>query len=137
MRRNLMKSKLHRVTVTDAHLDYMGSITIDRELMEAVDILPFERVHVLNLDNGARVETYVIVGKRGSGQIRVNGAAARFFSRHDRAIIIAYADLEDSELPQFHPRVAFVDQKNKLTEIRVGSVRPHRKLPSGRKGKTI
>jgi len=90
---------------------------------------------VLNLDNGARIETYVLVGKRGSGQIRMNGAAARFFSKHDRVIILAYADVEDSELKSFRPRVAFVDKQNRITEIRIDSVRPHAKLPAGRKGR--
>ncbi|MCD4814551.1 aspartate 1-decarboxylase [bacterium] len=137
MKRSLMKSKLHRATVTGAHLDYMGSITIDRTLCEAVDILPYERVHVLNLDNGARIETYVIAGKKDSGQMRINGAAARFFSKHDRIIVIAYTEVEDCELKQFKPRVAFVDEKNRVTEIRIGSVRPHRELPPARKGKKV
>lgn len=134
MKRSMLKSKIHRANVTGAHLNYMGSITIDRTLIEAVDILPYERVHVLNLDNGARIETYVIAGKRGSGQIRVNGAAARFFSKHDRVIILAYADVEDGELSRFHPRMAFVDKNNRITEIRIDSVRAHAKLPAGRKG---
>jgi len=135
MKRNLMKSKIHRAVVTGAHLHYMGSITIDRELCEAVNILPYERVQVLNLDNGARIETYVIAGKRRSGQIRINGAAARFFSKHDRVIIIAYAEVEEVELKDFHPRIAFVDDKNFITEIRVNSVRPYRRLPPAGKGK--
>jgi aspartate 1-decarboxylase len=135
MQRSLLKSKIHRANVTGAHLNYMGSITIDRALLEAVDILPFERVHVLNLDNGARIETYVIAGRRGSGQIRVNGAAARFFSKHDRVIILAYAAVEDRELPAFRPRVAFVDKHNRITEIRVNTVAPHAQLPAGHKGR--
>jgi aspartate 1-decarboxylase len=133
MKRILMKSKIHRASVTDSHLHYMGSITIDPILMEAVDILPFEQVQVLNLDNGARVETYAIRGRRGSGQIRVNGAAARFFSKHDRVIIIAYAAIEDVELTGFHPRTVFVDDKNQMTEIRVAGVRAYRRLPAARK----
>lgn len=133
MRRILMKSKIHRATVTDAHLHYMGSITIDRNLLEAADILPLEQVHVLNLDNGARILTYTLEGKRNSGQIRVNGAAARWFSKHDRVIIIAYAELEDAELPGFVSRVAFVDGKNRVTEIRTAGVRPHRRLPAASK----
>lgn len=135
MQRSLLKSKIHRANVTGAHLNYMGSITIDRNLIEAVDILPFERVHVLNLDNGARIETYVIAGRRGSGQIRINGAAARFFSKHDRVIILAYANLSDDELPDFKPRVAFVDKRNRITEIRVNRVAAHRALPAGRRGR--
>lgn len=135
MKRSLMKSKIHRATITGAHLDYMGSITIDRELCEAVDIIGSERVHVLNLDNGSRIETYVIEGKRGSGQVRINGAAARLFSKHDRVIIIAYADVEDGDLKHFHPRIAFVDEKNHITEIRVDSVRTHKQLPAAGKEK--
>lgn len=123
MRRLMLKSKIHRATVTASALHYMGSITIDRNLMEAVDLLPFEQVHVLNLDNGARVETYVIAGAKGSGQIQVNGAAARFFSRHDRIIILAYAQVEESELARLHPRVAFVDAKNRLTRVKIANLR--------------
>jgi aspartate 1-decarboxylase len=137
MQRSLLKSKIHRATVTGSKLHYMGSITIDRDLCQAVDLLPYERVHVLNLDNGARVETYVIPGKRGSGEVRVNGAAARFFTKHDRVIILAYASLEDRELPQFKPRVAFVNQKNRITEIRVDRIAPYTSLPAGRKGKRV
>ncbi|MCK5219758.1 aspartate 1-decarboxylase [bacterium] len=129
MRRSLMKSKIHRATVTDSHLHYMGSITIDRNLCQAVDLLANERVHVLNLDNGARVETYVIHGKKGSGQIRVNGAAARLFSKHDRVIIIAYTEVEDEQLAGFHPRVAFVDKNNRITELRVDRIKPFTSLP--------
>ncbi|MBN1595003.1 aspartate 1-decarboxylase [candidate division FCPU426 bacterium] len=136
MRRSMMKSKIHRATVTGAHLHYMGSITIDRALCEAVDLLPQERVHVLNLDNGARVETYVIPGKRRSGQVRINGAAARFFSKHDRIIIIAYAEVEDKELKGFKSRVAFVDKHNRLLKIREAAVRQHRLSLSASKGKT-
>lgn len=134
MQRSLMKSKIHRATVTGAHLDYMGSITIDKALMEAVDLLPYERVHVLNLDNGARIETYVIAGKRRSGQIRLNGAAARFFTKHDRVIILAYADMTDEELKTFRPRVAFVNEKNELTTLKVDRVTRHRQLPEAVKG---
>lgn len=137
MRRSLLKSKIHRATVTGAHLHYMGSITIDRGLLAAVDLLPHERVHVLNLENGARIETYALAGKKGSGQVRINGAAARFFSRGDRVIILAYADVEDAELSGFRTRVAFVDAKNRITEVRVTGVRPHRRLPGARTGRPI
>ncbi len=129
MRRSLMKSKIHRATVTDSHLHYMGSITIDKDLCQAVDLLAYERVHVLNLDNGARVETYVIFGKKGSGQMRVNGAAARLFSKHDRVIIIAYTEVEDEQLAGFHPRVVFVDENNRITELRVDAVKTFTSLP--------
>jgi aspartate 1-decarboxylase len=115
----------------------MGSITVDRDLLLAADILPYEHVHVLNLDNGARVETYAIAGRAGSGQIRVNGAAARFFSKHDRVIILSYAEVEDDELDIFRPRVVFVDKLNKITDIRVDKIKPYTKLPSGHKGKPV
>ncbi len=137
MRRSLLKSKIHRATGTGADLHYMGSITIDRDLLAAVDLLPYERVHVLNLENGARVETYALAGARRSGQVRVNGAAARFFTKGDRVIILAYADVEDGELGGFRPRVAFVDARNRVTEVRVGGVRPYRRLPRARKGRPI
>lgn len=137
MRRSILKSKIHRATVSASELHYMGSITIDRSLMEAVDILPFERVHVLNLDNGARIETYTIAGRRGSGQVQVNGAAARFFSKHDRVIILAYAEVEDAELSGFHPRIAFVDKYNRITEIRVQAVKRYPKLPAAHSGRPV
>jgi aspartate 1-decarboxylase len=133
----MLKSKIHRANVTGAHLNYMGSITIDRDLMAAADLLPYEHVHVLNLDNGARVETYTIAGKAGSGQIRINGAAARFFSKHDRVIVLAYTEVEDADLASFKPRIVFVDKANRITEIRVDSVRRHAKLPAGHKGKAV
>jgi aspartate 1-decarboxylase len=133
----MLKSKIHRANVTGAHLNYMGSITVDRDLLIASNILPYEHVHVLNLDNGARVETYTIAGRAGSGQIRINGAAARFFSKHDRVIILAYSEVEDAELSSFQPRVVFVDKQNKITEIRVDLVRPYGKLPAGHKGKAV
>jgi aspartate 1-decarboxylase len=134
MVRSLLKSKIHRATVTGANLHYMGSITLDRDLLAAVDLLPYERVHVLNLENGARVETYVLAGKAGSGQVRINGAAAHFFTRGQRVIILAYAGVADADLAAFRPRVAFVDAKNRVTQVRVSSVRPHTRLPRARKG---
>jgi aspartate 1-decarboxylase len=137
MRRSLLKSKIHRATVTGAHLHYMGSITVDRDLLAAVDLLPYEHVHVLNLENGARVETYALAGARGSGQVRVNGAAARFFSKGDRVIILGYADVPDEELAAFRTRVAFVDAKNRITEVRIAGVRPHRRLPRAKKGRPV
>jgi aspartate 1-decarboxylase len=133
----MLKSKIHRANVTGAHLNYMGSITIDRDLMLASNILPYEHVHVLNLDNGARVETYTITGRAGSGQIRINGAAARFFSKHDRVIILAYSDVDDSEMKSFQPRVVFVDKQNKITEIRVDKIKTYGTLPAGHKGKAV
>jgi aspartate 1-decarboxylase len=113
VRRRMMKSKIHRATVTDANLNYVGSITIDRELMELADMLENEQVHVLDIDNGARFETYVIPG--GPGEICLNGAAARLVQPGDKVIIITYGDYEDAELDGFLPRVVHVDADNRLT----------------------
>jgi len=113
VRRRMMKSKIHRATVTDANLNYVGSITIDRELMELADMLEHEQVHVLDIDNGARFETYVIPG--GPGEICLNGAAARLVQPGDKVIIITYGEYEDAELDGFLPRVVHVDQDNRLT----------------------
>jgi aspartate 1-decarboxylase len=113
VRRRMMKSKIHRATVTDANLNYVGSITIDRELMELADMLENEQVHVLDIDNGARFETYVIPGE--PGQICLNGAAARLVQPGDKVIIITYGDYDDAELDGFLPRVVHVDQDNRLT----------------------
>jgi aspartate 1-decarboxylase len=109
----MMKSKIHRATVTDANLHYVGSITIDRELMDLADMLENEQVHVLDIDNGARFETYVIPG--GPGQICLNGAAARLVQPGDKVIIITYGDYDDAELDGFLPRVVHVDQDNRLS----------------------
>jgi aspartate 1-decarboxylase len=109
----MMKSKIHRATVTDANLDYVGSITIDRTLMEAADLLEHEQVHVLDIDNGARFETYVIEGSRDSGEICINGAAARLVQPGDRVIVISYASYEASELDAFQPTTVFVTEDNK------------------------
>ena len=113
MRRRMMKSKIHRATVTDANLHYVGSITVDRDQMDLADLLEFEQVAVVDVDNGARLETYVIEGERGSGAICLNGAAARLVAPGDRVIIISYGDFEDSELDGFEPRVVHVDGRNR------------------------
>lgn len=112
MRRRMMKSKIHRATVTDANLHYVGSITVDRDLMDAADLREYEQVAIVDIDNGARLETYVIEGVRGSGDICLNGAAARLVSPGDKVIIISYADFEDSELDGFEPTVVHVDTAN-------------------------
>ncbi len=103
MRRTMMKSKIHRATVTEANLDYVGSITIDRDLMDAADLLANEKVQVVDNDNGARLETYVIEGERGSGVVCLNGAAARLVHPGDTVIIISYADLDDAEARALAP----------------------------------
>jgi aspartate 1-decarboxylase len=113
MRRTMMKSKIHRATITEADLHYVGSITIDRDLMDAADLLPNEKVQVVDNDNGARLETYVIEGPRGSGVICLNGAAARLVHPGDTIIIISYADLEDAEARRWEPTVVFVDEDNR------------------------
>ena len=112
MRRRMMKSKVHRATVTDANLHYVGSITVDRDLMDLADLMEYEQVAVVDIDNGARLETYVIEGERGSGAVCLNGAAARLVSPGDRVIIISYADFEPSELEGYAPRVVHVDGSN-------------------------
>ena len=113
MRRRMMKSKVHRATVTDANLHYVGSITVDRDLMDLADLLEYEQVAVVDIDNGARLETYVIEGARGSGDVCLNGAAARLVSPGDRVIIISYADFESSELEGYEPTVVHVDGRNR------------------------
>jgi aspartate 1-decarboxylase len=111
--RVMLKSKIHRATVTDANLNYEGSITIDRNLMKAADILPYEQVHVVDVNNGARLVTYAIEGE--SGEICLNGAAARLVNKGDIVIILSYTNVMESELPDFHPTLVYVDSKNQIT----------------------
>lgn len=113
MLRTMMKSKIHRATVTDANLHYVGSITIDRDLMDDADLIENEQVHVVDIDNGARLVTYVIEGERGSGTICLNGAAARLVHTGDKVIVISYADYEESELESYEARVVHVDERNR------------------------
>lgn len=113
MFRTLMKSKIHRATVTEANLNYVGSITIDRDLMEAADIFENEKVQIVNNNNGARLETYVIPGPRGSGTICLNGAAARLVQPGDTVIIISYAMMDAEEMVNHKPTVVFVNDVNK------------------------
>jgi aspartate 1-decarboxylase len=115
---NLLKSKIHCATVTEANLKYMGSITIDEELLKAANIVEHERVQVVNNNNGARLETYVIPGKAGSGVICLNGAAARHVQPGDVVIIMAYAFMEEGEAKNYVPTVVMVDEKNALKEVR-------------------
>jgi len=117
VRRTLMKSKLHRATVTVADLDYVGSVTIDRDLMEAADLLPNERVQVLDITNGARLETYVIEGARGSGVIGINGAAAHLVHPGDLVIIVSYAEFEEAEAHTWRPTVVLVDADNRVAGV--------------------
>ncbi len=116
MMRRVLNAKIHRATVTDANLHYVGSITIDRDLMDAADLLEFEQVAVVDVTNGARLETYVIEGPRGSGVVCMNGAAAHLISKGDLVIIIAYVDLERSELGDHRPTIVHVDAQNRIVD---------------------
>ena len=109
-----MKSKIHRAKATQADIDYEGSITIDAALMEAADILPYEMVHVLDINNGARLETYVIEGERGSGIIGINGAAARLINKGDMIIILSYTDVPEDEAKTVEPSLVYVDSENRI-----------------------
>ncbi len=113
MFRELCKSKIHRAKVTDANLNYPGSITIDRDLMTAADLLPYEKVHVVNINNGARFVTYVIEGEAGSGTICINGAAARLALVDDLVIIISYASYNEQEAKEHKPKVILLDSSNR------------------------
>jgi aspartate 1-decarboxylase len=117
--RTMLKSKIHRATVTQADLHYEGSITIDPLLMEAADMLPFEQVQVLDVDNGARLTTYAIEGERGSGQICINGAAARLVSAGDIVIILSYTQMDDAAARRHRPSLVYVDERNRM--VRTGS----------------
>lgn len=114
MQRVMCKSKIHRATVTGADLNYVGSITIDPELMKAAELLEYEQVHVVNINNGARFETYVIPGTPGEGEICLNGAAARLAHAGDKVIIISYGQYDEEELAEFRPAFVFVDEENRI-----------------------
>ena len=114
MLRTMMKSKIHRATVTQADLHYVGSVTVDEDLLDAADLLPGELVHIVDVTNGARLETYTIRGERGSGVIGINGAAAHLVHPGDLVILIAYAQLETAEARAFEPSVVFVDADNRV-----------------------
>ena len=117
MLRTMLKSKIHRATVTQADLHYVGSVTIDQDLLDAADLLPGELVHIVDIDNGNRLETYTIAGERGTGIIGINGAAARLVHPGDLVILIAYAQLDDAEARTYRPRVVFVDADNRVTHL--------------------
>lgn len=120
MLRFMCKSKIHRATVTEANLNYVGSITIDEALMEAADIYPNEKVQIVNNNNGARFETYVIKGEKNSGVVCLNGAAARLVAPGDTVIIISYAMVDNKEAKDFKPSLVFVDEENNIKEIASG-----------------
>lgn len=112
----MLKSKIHRATVTEAELNYVGSVTVDSLLMKEAGILEYEKVQVVNINNGQRIETYTIAGEKGSGVICLNGAAARCASKGDKVIIMAYADMTEEEAMHFKPTVIFVDERNAVTK---------------------
>jgi aspartate 1-decarboxylase len=117
MYRHMLKSKIHRATITQASLHYVGSLTLDMDLMDAAGLLPGEQVHVVDINNGSRLETYVIEGARGSGVVCANGAAARLVQPGDLVIIIAYATMSDKESREYDPQVVFVDGDNRIVEL--------------------
>jgi aspartate 1-decarboxylase len=128
MLRTLFKSKIHRATVTEADLHYVGSVTVDAELMAAADLLPGEQVHIVDITNGARLETYVIEGEPGSGVIGINGAAAHLVHPGDLVILMSYAQVDDAEARDFTPRVVHVDADNRI--VGLGSD-PSEPVPGG------
>lgn len=123
---SILKSKIHRAVVTQAELNYVGSVTIDADLMEAAGIYEYERVHIVNVNSGSRIETYAIPGDRGSGVICLNGAAARSGQKGDLVIIMSYADMTPEEIKTHSPKVVFVDDKNEI--VKVSSCEKHGEL---------
>ncbi len=124
MKLTLLKAKIHRATVTRAHLDYEGSVTIDRTLLEAAGILPYERVEIYNVTRGSRLATYAIEGEAGSGAIEINGAAAHLAGPGDLVILAAYCEMSPEEAPAHRPRLVFVDERNRISETRSAET-PH------------
>ena len=114
---SMLKSKIHRAVITQAELNYVGSVTIDEELMEAAGLYEYERVHISNVNSGSRIETYVIAGERGSGVICLNGAAARSGQKGDHVIIMAYANMTPEEIKTHRPKVVFVSDKNEVVRL--------------------
>ena len=117
MIRTMLKSKIHRATVTGSDLNYVGSITVDADLLDAAEMLEYEMVHVLDIDNGNRFETYTIAGARGSGEITINGAAARLVHTGDTVILVSYASYEEAELARYEPIVVHVDADNSIVTV--------------------
>ena len=117
MNRTMLKSKIHRCRITGSDLNYVGSITIDADLLDAADILEHEQVHVVDVDNGARFETYTIAGARGSGEVKVNGAAARLVHSGDTIIVISYASYDRHDLESYEPKVVHVNAENEIVTV--------------------
>ncbi|MEE4596008.1 aspartate 1-decarboxylase [Streptomyces sp. DSM 41524] len=124
MLRTMLKSKIHRATVTEADLHYVGSVTVDADLMDAADLLPGELLHIVDITNGARLETYVIEGRRGSGAIGINGAAAHLVHPGDLVILISYVQVEDAEAKRLSPQIVHVDQDNRIVEFGSDATEP-------------
>ena len=118
MNLTMLKGKIHRATVMQAEIDYVGSITVDADLLDAAGILEYEKVAVVDVTNGARLETYTIAGERSSGMICLNGAAAKLINKGDTVIIMAYAQMSEEEAKQYRPKVVFVDGNNKITSVK-------------------
>lgn len=123
---NMLKAKIHRATVTQAELDYVGSITIDRDLLDASGILEYEKVTIVDVNNGSRFDTYVIAGDRGSKVVCLNGAAARMVQKNDKIIIMAYAQMTPDDLKNYQPTAVFVDDNNEI--VRIAHYEEHGKL---------
>lgn len=117
MERIMLKSKIHGATVTDANVEYEGSITLDKEFMKVADLIPFEQVHIYNISNGNRFQTYCIKGERGKGDICINGAAARLAKKGDLIIIASYVNIKDVELQNFQPTLVYLDENNALKTV--------------------
>lgn len=115
---NMLKSKIHRAIVTESNIDYVGSITIDKNLMDAAGLFEYEQVHVTDIDNGNRLVTYIIAGVRGNGDICLNGAAARLVNVGDRVIIMAYCQIDSKDVGDYMPKILFVDNNNSVREIK-------------------
>lgn len=137
MFRTMLKSKIHRATVTQADLNYVGSITIDADLLDAADLLAGEQVAVVDINNGSRLETYVIAGPRGSGVIGINGAAARLVAPGDLVIIISYAAVSDAEARELVPKVVFVDAANHITGTGADPAEALPGAPASRRGDLV
>ena len=122
--RTMLKGKIHRAHVTGANVDYEGSITLDPELMDAADVLPFEQVHVLDITNGARLQTYAIEGRRGSGEVVINGAAARMVGEGDLVIVLTYHTVSEEDARSVRPRLVYVDEANRIEQVANEPLRP-------------
>ena len=114
---SMLKAKIHQATVTEANLYYVGSITIDGDILDKLGLFENEQVHVVNINNGSRIETYIIRGKEGSGVFCLNGAAARFFHEGDKIIVMSYCQIENSKAKNHHPKIAIMDEKNQMASI--------------------